>query len=499
MSAGEVRLRYSTLVNYVSMMYRLIVSVGFTVVIARKLSPADFGVWGIVVSTTLMLANLWSLIGFWMRRDIARGDRTAVSAGTAAAILYSIIAAMAHIALGLAQSALFGWPFEAFLVSAPMTVAAVIDKYSSAIVSMIKPEGVGYKNFVLDTVRFISAIGIIYVIGRSVYSPIIAYTLGFLTSSLVSLTILFRIGIRPWPGHLLKVKEWVKAAYIPLASVARLSILSGARAIFSWATGSEVSVAYLNVGLSTQTVIVRASAQSTPALYTRLLRGRGKEDVEEVLRLFMLLTGFMAASFIALSRTIASLYNPIYIGAWPVVIIISVFGVAEGIASILTVSAWGSVRSERLTWSELKGTPLFRVTYVRLLALVASLLAGSVLARLVVPNYLMAAEYFAMALLTGSAIYTLWVGSHVRASFNFRFPRKEVTASLIASITVIAYYIVSGAGELIVENFWHVAPLLLIHGIVALVIYVVVWAALSPWFRWLVRASLAYLGRFFTG
>lgn len=496
MSAGEVRLRYSTIVNYLSMIYRLAASVGFTVVIARKLSPHDFGVWGITLSTTLMLANLWGLIDFWMRRDIARGDPDALPAGTSAAAVYAAVAAAAHVGLGWAQSAIFGWPFGAFLASVPMTVAAVMDKYLSSAVSMVKPEGVGYKNLVLDTVRLAAALAAIYVIGRVVYTPIIAYILGFASSSAVSLTILLRLGMRPRLGGLARVREWVRAAYIPLANVVRLSALSGARAVASWATGSELSVAYLNVGLSSQTAIVRASIQSTPALYARLLRGRGGEDVSEVLRLFILMTGFMAASFIVLSKTIASLYNPLYVGAWPIVVLITLFGVTEGLANILTVSAWGSVRSERLTWDELRHTPLFRVTYARLGALAASLLAGSALARAAVPDYLGAAAYFAAPLLAGSAAYVIWVGAHVRHSLGFRIPWREVAAGVTASTSAAAYYALSGVSGLIIESFWSAIPALLLHGGVALGIYAAAWYALSPWFRWLVRASLSYLARF---
>lgn len=499
MNAGEVRLRYSTIVNYLSMIYRLATSVGFTVVIARKLAPHDFGVWGIILSTTLMLANLWGLIDFWMRRGIARGDPDAFPAGTSAAAVYVAAAASAHIGLGWAQSLIFGWPFEAFLASVPMTVAAVVDRYLSSAVSMVKPEGVGYKNLVLDTVRLVAALAAMYIIGRVVYTPIMAYTLGFTFSSAISLTILLRLGMRPRLGSLAKVKEWLRAFYIPLANVVRLSILSGVRAVVSWVTGSELSVAYLNIGLSPQTAIVRASIQSTPALYARLLRGRGGEDVEEVLRLFVLMTGFMAASFIVLSRTVASLYNPLYIDAWPVITVITLFGVTEGLANILTVSAWGSVRSERLTWEELRHTPLFRATYARVGALILSLVAGSVLAWTVVPNYLLATEYFAASLLAGSVVYALWVGVHVRSTLGFIAPWREVVAGITASVSAGIYYAVVKLNELVVTNFWSTVPILLLHGVVALVIYGGVWAALSPWFRWLMRRSLNYLSRFFTG
>lgn len=494
-----MRLRYSTIVNYLSMIYRLVASVGFTVIVARKLAPTDFGVWGITLSTTLMLASLWGLIDFWMRRDIARGDPESLRAGTSAALMYMAVAAAAHLMLGWAQSSVFGWPFEAFLASLPMTLAAVADRYLSSAVSMLKPEGVGYKNLVLDTVRLAAAFAAIYVLGRVVYAPITAYTLGFISSSIVSLTILLRLGRRPGLGGFRRVREWFRAAYIPLANVLRLSALSGARAIASWATGSELSVAYLNVGLSTQTAIVRASIQSTPALYARLLRGGGREDVEEVVRLFTVMTGFMAASFIVLSRTIASLYNPLYVDAWPVVVLVTLFGVTEGVSNILTVSAWGSVRSERLAWAELRHTPLFKATYARLAALLASLGAGAVLAWAAVPDYLLAAERFAAALLAGSAAYILWVGAHVRHSLGFKVPWREVWAGAAASAAAGAYYVVVGLNGLVIQNFWSSFPVLVVHGGVALGIYAAVWAALSPWFRWLVRASLTYLGRLFTG
>ena len=45
----NVRLRFSSFVNYVSLLFRVLVSLGFVVIVAGRLSVNEFGLWGVIV------------------------------------------------------------------------------------------------------------------------------------------------------------------------------------------------------------------------------------------------------------------------------------------------------------------------------------------------------------------------------------------------------------------------------------------------------------------
>lgn len=58
----EIRLRYSTIVNYTFMMYRLFTSLAFVIIIARRFPVGEFALLGVLLS---FLAMLSSFVTFW--------------------------------------------------------------------------------------------------------------------------------------------------------------------------------------------------------------------------------------------------------------------------------------------------------------------------------------------------------------------------------------------------------------------------------------------------
>jgi len=68
----EVRLRYAGALNYLAMIVRLIVSIGFITIITRKLTVEEFGLWAIIsnlVSYPVILVSFWS---YWCSGSVAR-------------------------------------------------------------------------------------------------------------------------------------------------------------------------------------------------------------------------------------------------------------------------------------------------------------------------------------------------------------------------------------------------------------------------------------------
>lgn len=81
----RIRLRYSGVINFVAAIVSLLISFGFVVVITRRLSVEEFGLWALIsalVSYPLMPTSIW---GYWYPRFVARG--VPKSTGTAFAVL----------------------------------------------------------------------------------------------------------------------------------------------------------------------------------------------------------------------------------------------------------------------------------------------------------------------------------------------------------------------------------------------------------------------------
>lgn len=94
----RIRLRFSSIVNYSAMIYRMLVAIGF-IVVARRLSVDEFSLWGIVWSTSLMLASLTGFWGFWAQRFIVRGIRGAFGTSLLLCLVYWIVGGAVYVGI----------------------------------------------------------------------------------------------------------------------------------------------------------------------------------------------------------------------------------------------------------------------------------------------------------------------------------------------------------------------------------------------------------------
>ena len=99
----EIRLRYSTIINYASLIFRLFVSVSFVVIIARRLKVEEFGLWGIIFSLTTMLMAFPVFWNKWVPRFYVRGFREAIGTSFILTLIFSIVASLLYIALSYAE------------------------------------------------------------------------------------------------------------------------------------------------------------------------------------------------------------------------------------------------------------------------------------------------------------------------------------------------------------------------------------------------------------
>jgi len=294
-------------------------------------------------------------------------------------------------------------------------------------------------------------------------------------------------------------RQWFKGFYVPVLAVVQGFLKGGLRAIVSWVSGSEVTVAFLNVGFASEAPLLRASQSVTPALYARALRRPRVRDLEESLRLFMLFSGFMFVSFSVLSKTIASLYNPVYVSAHVIIPIVTLYAIVTGFVNIYATFISGSTRVDAegiRSVKEVLFSPLFKLPLIGLLSIVFSYAMLIPLVLLVKGDHLLEALMVSLALIVGSVIVFPYLRYELKRLGSSIFPWKEFAQISIASLASGVYYVLSGAWGITVASFWRDAPVLGFHIVVAALIYFGVLYVLSGWFRGLVRAGLKYvLGR----
>ncbi len=145
-----VRLRYATIVNYAAILFRLAASIGFSVIVARRLPPAEYGVWGTMVALANALITPLTLIRLWPPREEAWGWRGSGFTGLLAASGYSLVSMLFFAAgMSLLLHGEAGWP----LIGVVLPLAMGVYAYLRNLAVVAKPESGGYSMLVYEAVR----------------------------------------------------------------------------------------------------------------------------------------------------------------------------------------------------------------------------------------------------------------------------------------------------------------------------------------------------------
>ena len=497
LSGRGIRLRFSSIVNYVAIMYRMVVAVGFTIIIARRLSIEEFGFWGIILSLVMVFSTPVAIWSFWAQRYLSRGIKKSFGTGLFLTLIYDCVITPVFVVVGMVLGSVIIESSVAYvLLSIPYLWLNTLNAYLRSVFAVTKPEIIGYRGFVYETLRLILAFILVAYLRLHLMGAIFALVFALLINNTYSLAMLRLMNMLEMSFSRDVIKEWFKGFSIPLLNIVYGFLMNGVRAFVSVVSGSGVPVAYLNVGLSAQTPIISASTSATPALYARILRGRGSSDVEEVLRISLLLNALLITVFIILSKTIASVFNPRYVGAWVVIVVLAIYAFLEGLRTIFMTVIMGSVRVDVngiKSFKHLINSGLFYAPLVRVLGLVLSYVVGGLLVVVFWGDYLMQAFGIALGLLVGVLVTMPWFVVNALRSIRFRVPLREVCVAIISGSVVAAYLVFMRVNELVIRSFWVDAPVLAIHLLASLAIYLSVWYALSPWFRGLTWESLRYL------
>ncbi|MCD6340350.1 MAG: hypothetical protein J7L51_00155 [Desulfurococcales archaeon] len=492
MSAARIRLRYATLINYASTIYRMLVAIGFVVVVARRLSVSEFGLWGIMLSASLMLSMPVSIWAFWSRRYYVRGKPEASGTGVWLTLIYSVPLTLAYIGLAYFENYVIGWGLTELLIALPIPLLMAMDTYLTAFSAVIKPELVGYKRVVYETLRLAVAYVTVVILGFRYVGAVLALAVALLTAIIFSVGVLIKYNAINLKFSLRLVKEWFKASYVPLIGIVNGFLRNALRVIASWVTGSEVPAAYLNVALAAQSPMQASGAAATPALYARMLRERRASDVEESMRLLFLTGMYMLVIFTALSKPIASLYSPQYVEVSILIVITALYSLVNALFSVCSAALTGAelvdvegIKSHR----EIIHSSLFKVPLVALLATVSAYAISIPSGYILSANYLLVASLFLLAFLLTSVASFVVIYRMAVKEMAFKFPIREALATAISAILMAIYFLALKVNDVTVTRFWTDAPYLLIHIIIGSLIYVATLALTSKWFRSLLKSA----------
>ena len=497
---ASIRVRYSTIMNYVSEMYRLILAILFTLVIVRKLTVAEYGLWTTIMSVISILTGVHNIWCAWSLRFYARKRYDMVSFAYALTLVYAPISLAVLLLVGYFYSGILGWGFTAFVLASLMLISESFNVFLRSLILGSKPYIEGRVLIVRVTIRLIVA----YVLVVILHVGLPGVILAVITCS--SSVALLRYVVMRWnritiPRPRLEyegISKLLKNSYISLMMYLSSLVVNLDRPVVTALTSATDLTAYLGVAYIPRNVIVRSSGALSSGLVSKLLRVPSPRDVEDVLRIALVLNIGMISLLIMLAKPILSMFKVAYVSAWLLLVLMGIESLIYTLSLLFgNVASASETADLRVYGLKLIKTPIFKVPFLLFLRGVAALGIGSAGTIILLHEQGQVNPYIVLPyplawVATGIPLLAyMYVMAKRRVPFSF--PLRELLATLAGSALMALYLVLSNAINVMIREFWRDAPVLALHALIGLALYGAVVLVVSPWSREFLRLSLKFM------
>ena len=469
-----IRVTYSGLISFGINLISIITGLVFVLIVTRNLSAEEFGTWGLINGIIIYAAVINPIISYWVTREIARGERSAKTAIFASS-MSTIPAVFIYLIVAYFTGTQSDANLNIILFAVILVPVMIFNETLTAINLGQKPQATSYGVLVFEIVKIPAVLLFIYVFKFGVEGAILASCLAYLAS--ISIQAFYaKDQLR---SHFQKkyFLKWLRMFWLPtyrhLPALLHLSDV----VIFSIITGSVVGVAYYSAARSIGMLVNNVRAFSK-GLYPKLLETQNPEFLQEnLIKLF-----YFAFPLTAFSITFAKpglfALNPIYLGAAPFVIFISIRMFLNTLNRMLFESILGMENIDKNPQSTFRDYIQSKLFWYPTLDLIRHAVYIGVLAFLLfilspkTDSTLDLVQYWVVLYLAVEIPLTVYIIRLVKKSFTLKIDKKSIFKYLLASIGIFGL-----TGMIMEENLeyknsiFEFFPSLLMFGIIGVVGY----------------------------
>lgn len=489
----SLRVRYSSIINYSYIIYHAIASLMFSIIVIRRLLPEEYGLFSYTIAFIGFFVPFNSLWNFWSFRFYARRKYKLSFVAFTLTIIYCIIGfLMIYSLLFLSfQEYLYG------IVAGLIFVGQSLYLYFQSILYAKRPYLIGYINIVGETFRVVSAYIFVIILNLRVIGALTSLVVFFLSNNLLALYFLARISGLPRPiFNKDDLRVLFKNAYIPFLQIINQQVKISIERLFTTIfTGSTLFSAYLGVSYISRSFI-RGRDSFTRSLSSRLLRGGSRNDVEDVLRILVIITFLVGGGFIVYSRMVLSIFRREYLDAQILLILYTIGALIDVFASFFSSISLALEKADlRASGGGLKKTVLFRNPFNVFIANITYISMGVIVFAVMyvvfgIRDIVLLLTPFPVAYI---ATYIPLLIIFYRRSFEkiqYSIPWREVGSSIVGVTCFSVFGFITGYSDIIVVSLYKDFIYVLIILGYSLIIYFTVLYLLSPWFRRIVRVII---------
>jgi len=349
----------------------------FVIIVIRRLSPEDFGLWMLISVYASYFVFPSGAISYWITRYAARGlqvSRTGLYVNGGLALLgflvYSILAP--YMAASVEADVVYFY-LGGFMILLTPTVSSLI-----ATAYATKPEVQSYGSVAFELAKVILGALIVAFLRLGLSGAIATIILADL---FVVGFLLFLLRDELQGGFNGDVaKKWVFLSWIPIFGSLSGLLISLDTIILSNLTGSTLPKAYMEAPTRISGVISSSSLLAY-ALYPKLLGGGGKKDVETAIKLVLLFAVPLTVGGFILAKPLLYVLREEYSiteDILRVLALVALFTCISGVFdAIITGTEWIELR-ENATFKDYLKSKIFllpALTYVQATLYIPSVIA----------------------------------------------------------------------------------------------------------------------------
>jgi len=482
----NIRVRYSTILNYLSILYGALMGLIFTTIVLRRISVDEYGLFNVLIAYIYLLQPVSTIWFFWMYRFYTRKRMDLYSAGGGINFFYTTLSFIIMYVI----TYLYTENHVLALIVGLTTAIQVFLPYYFQAVSATRPYMIGYIQIASDSVRTVFLYITVGVLRYGLYGVLSTVLIEFLMKIVLGyfVAVRYRIEIPRLSFDLHKISIYVKNSYIALLNIFSSQLMtSGERLLTSFIGNTLELPAYLGVSYLSRTLIAGGASAFGQGISSRLLRAPSRIDVEDTLRISILIVIFVSGSIAIFSTPILSFLNPAYLNIRFLFILYSAsFAILAIEQLLLTISNSLEDMDIYSVGADLRKSFLFKNSMLQLLASIIHVFGGTLCFYILTryssnPNILLL-PYPLIATASYLAASIILV-NRIRAKLLFNIPWREVAAGFIGLITLYAISIATGWINTEFTNIYKGLTLATLIAVASLTIYVATLYIVSPWFR----------------
>jgi len=316
---SSIRVTYSGLIAFLVGLIGVFSGLIFVLMITRRLSPEEFGMWTLIGSILSYFLISEIVISFWATRQIARnintGKTSLLSSGLFALILIPVY--LIYVT-GISENS--NANFNTMIIGVILLPAYFLSQTLRGINLGHKPQATSYSLLTFEVIKIPIALALVVIFELGVQGAILAVFFAYLVK--IGIQLYFAKTKLQNKFSFTTMKGWLRLFWSPLFLNTPQFIQSIDIVLYSVIIGSVVGIAFYHASFTIAAIVVH-SALITQALYPKILAEKSIKHIKNNFTLLMYFSIPLLGIAILFSKPGLFALNPVYQSATMVAILLS--------------------------------------------------------------------------------------------------------------------------------------------------------------------------------